>query len=302
MRISDFSKEERLELTNVLPDLKGKVDPDLSNGNFVEYVEMLIDNSKGLQQLKKKLLEIIFGPNNNGYFLADLSVISQDLNDRKLINFLLLCCVGKPIWLADNEPLWFELKVKTDVDAGKTHGIGENKLHMDMVGYSHIPRVISLHSVRKDIHGGGASFLADLNKAVNLLSEEDIKILRSKFFKYWGDDGARNVGENLESFSIIDTENYTNETIYRFTSKAYYFMEKDLVFSEEGLKNKESAVSSFKRLWIAAEAIKEQLILQPGQFLMFNQLRLAHGRGVLGPFQVDIPENERRSLLQAYAH
>ncbi|CAM3772229.1 TauD/TfdA family dioxygenase [Mesobacillus zeae] len=301
-------EEFRLESTVCDELIKGLVilqdiDPASPRKENLAAVRELINENRILAEFCNDLKNSILSTQEKGYFLLDSNKIVNSDEEARLLNFLLVCCAGEPIWLFNDESFWFELGVKLDADPGRTHGVGENKLHVDMVGYSRVPRLISFHSMRKDLNGGGMTLLADMEKAIGFLSDEDIKLLSSPHFKYWHDEGVREVGTGLDQFPVIDHNSLAGRRVYRFTSKMDQHFEKEgLVLTHEGEQKKQKIIGSFTRLSEAAEKVREEFVLQPGQILIFDQLRFVHGRGVLGPNQQAIPEDKRRLISQCYAH
>jgi len=54
---------------------------------------------------------------------------------------------------------WSDLEVRTEADPGRTHGVGENRLHIDMVDRERTPRIIALYCIRDDPRGGEADLI-----------------------------------------------------------------------------------------------------------------------------------------------
>ncbi|MBV6702765.1 TauD/TfdA family dioxygenase [Kitasatospora aureofaciens] len=193
---------------------------------------------------------------------------------------------------------WSDLSVRTDADPGRTHGIGENKLHIDMVERDLTPRIIALYCVRDDPAGGGASALADMWAAVDSLASADREILKCRAYSYWADEGVHGVGESLERFPIVP-EHLEWGFPVRFTSKMGPHLDKAELI-DTTLLSADQAAGAFGRLVAAVYAQRTTVRLRPGQLLIWDQQRYAHGRMPLGDGQGDIADGERRLLQQAY--
>ena len=295
--LEEYKRNEEL-ITENLEDTVFSVEKDRIIKNFIKSNPYFSDKS---EKFRRELLD----KDEKGYLLFDLNEIEENIESHKKLNLFLMYLCGSPIWLYPEGEIWFNLKVKLDADPGRTHGVGENRLHVDLVGYSKLPRIISLYSIRKDKHGKGSSLLSDLNKVLSELDNKDRELLNKNFFKYWPDKGVLNVGDNLNSFSIIDKDE-NNDEFFRFTSKMSHSMEELLeerkVFSELAKGKHDEIIDAFKRFSEKAESFKMSTVLEPGELLIFNQVRLAHGRGELGENQSSIPVNERRRIRQCYAH
>ncbi|MFJ7589555.1 TauD/TfdA family dioxygenase [Streptomyces sp. NPDC097617] len=210
----------------------------------------------------------------------------------------LLSTLGTVLALYPDRGCWDELTVRDDVDPGRTHGVGENRLHVDLVDRDRTPRLIALYCVRADPAGGGASALSDLNAAVGDLDEVDLDLLRQPVFSYFTDRGVNGVGEGMARFPVLPERLDGREPI-RFTSKMLPHLQcGELV--DGGAP--EQVAAAFGRLVAAAEARRTTVRLQTGQLLIFDQWRYAHGRMQMGPGQSDLSPSRRRLLKQAYGH
>lgn len=83
----------------------------------------------------------------------------------------------------------------------------------------------------------------------------------------------------------------------RFTSKMLPHLEHGQL--ADGA-DPQKITSAFRALADAACRHREQVRLAPGQLLVFDQLRWAHGRMPLGDGQAQIPSARRRLLRQTY--
>lgn len=191
---------------------------------------------------------------------------------------------------------WSDLSVKLDADPGRTHGVGRNEFHVDLVDRSRTPDYIVLYCERPDPQGGGASTLADLWEAVDTLSQEHRDALEVDAYSYFADSNVNGVGEHLERFSIVPRD---RSLPVRFTRK----MEPHLRRSElvdTAMVDGRTAAEAFSALGGALDKVSASHRLTAGQMLVFRQTRLAHSREPLGPNQHEVPVEERRLLRQTY--
>ncbi|MGW6027409.1 TauD/TfdA family dioxygenase [Streptomyces sp. NPDC055099] len=207
----------------------------------------------------------------------------------------LLSNLGTVLSLYPGRGCWDELTVRDDVDPGRTHGVGENRLHVDLVDRDHTPRLIALYCVRSDPAAGGASALCDLHQAVGDLDGADRELLERPVFSYFTDHGVHGVGEGLAHFAVLPRRLDGSEPI-RFTSKMLPHLQRGELIDSDSQR----VAAAFGRLVAAAEARRTTIRLQPGQLLVFDQWRYAHGRMPLGPGQSGLPPDQRRLLKQAY--
>ncbi|MFJ5951307.1 TauD/TfdA family dioxygenase [Streptomyces noursei] len=258
--------------------------------------------------LHLKARELTFGPTAPDAFAhafdgpgegrALVTFESQEHGPNLDLALSLLSSLGTVLALYPDRGCWDELTVRDDVDPGRTHGVGENRLHVDLVDRDRAPRLIALYCVRADPAGGGASALSDLHTAAGDLDQADREVLRQPIFSYFTDHGVHGVGEGMARFPVLPEHLDGREPI-RFTSKMLPHLQRgELV--DGGAP--EQAAAAFGRLVAAAEARRTTVRLQPGQLLIFDQWRYAHGRMPLGPNQSELPPSQRRLLKQAYGH
>lgn len=301
IQLSELDEHIKIELVKILRELKNEIKPH--NPTYANYLDIknIAEKNEILRGFGEFMRYTIFSPLENGYYYCDLNCLLESTDDLKILNFLMLCLTGEPIWLYDNKPLWFELKVKLNADPGRTHGIGENQLHVDLLTFKKPPKIISFHCIRKDPLGGGQTLLTDMYKVIEGIDKTDIDILSKDFYKYWIDEGINVLGDKLEKFPIIDIDD--EEYILRFTSKMYPHLQKDnVVLTAEGEKEKHKVIKAFRNLQELSEKNKTRILLEPGQFLFFNQLRFTHGRSVLGSGQENLLGNKTRLISQSYAY
>lgn len=210
----------------------------------------------------------------------------------------LLSSLGPVLSVYPDDGCWSDLSVHTDVDPGRTHGTGENRLHVDLVDRAESPRYIALYCVRADPAGGGASALADLWAAADALTDTDRDLLRHPVFDYFADEGVHGVGQSLAQFAVLP-QRLDGRAPIRFTSKMLPHLERGELLKADGNLASQIA-AAFARLVEAAYQYRATVRLAPGQLLVFDQWRYAHGRMPLGQGQAALSPHERRLLKQTY--
>ncbi|MET9461062.1 TauD/TfdA family dioxygenase [Streptomyces canus] len=250
--------------------------------------------------------ELTSGPHAPGQ-LAD--AVTGTGNGRALVRFegqdhtlnlelslSLLSSLGPVLSVYPDDGCWSDLSVRQSADPGRTHGVGENRLHVDLVDRDRLPRYIALYCVREDPLGGGASALADLWEAADTLSDSDRAILARPAFSYFADQGVHGVGESLERFPVLP-ERIDGSAPIRFTAKMSPHLERgELVDAEEP----QTTAAAFGRFVDAVVAHRTTIRLMPGDLLVVDQHRYAHGRMPLGDGQDRYAATERRLLRQTY--
>jgi hypothetical protein len=210
----------------------------------------------------------------------------------------LMSTLGPVLSVYPDDGCWSDLKVRLDADPARTHGVGENRLHVDLVDRELSPRYIALYCVRDDPRVGGASALSDLWAAAGDLSAADRRLLSRPVFSYWADEGVHGVGGSLPRFAVLP-ERIDAGTPIRFTSKMLPHLRRgELV--EADSSTVPYITEAFDRLVSAAYEHRTTVRLARGQLLVFDQWRYAHGRMPLGRGQEKVPAEQRRLLKQGY--
>ncbi|MEU8889857.1 TauD/TfdA family dioxygenase [Streptomyces sp. NPDC048442] len=229
---------------------------------------------------------------------AALVSFAPEHHDRNLeLSLGLLSALGPVLSVYPADGCWSDLEVRTGVDPGRTHGTGENQLHVDLVDRALPPRYIALYCVRDDPRGGGASALSDLRAASARLSRPDRNLLEQSLFSYWADEGVHGVGESLIRFPVLPEG---EDAPIRFTSKMLPHLRHGTLLPVEADELVPRVCEAFSHLVDAAHELRSTVRLCPGQLLVFDQFRYAHGRMPLGSGQADVPVAQRRLLKQTY--
>ncbi|AWZ03553.1 MULTISPECIES: TauD/TfdA family dioxygenase [unclassified Streptomyces] len=208
----------------------------------------------------------------------------------------LLSALGPVLAVYPQDGCWSTLSVRTDADPGRTHGVGENRLHVDLVDRTLMPRYIALYCVRSDPRGGGASALADMWAAVESLTDVDRRLLSEPVYSYFTDEGVHGVGSSLERFAVLPPAG--GEGPVRFTAKMQPHLERGELLANDA--DQRRIADAFGRLVACVEHQRIAVRLLPGQLLVFDQHRYAHGRMPLGLGQETVAPDERRLLQQTY--
>ncbi|MDQ0595746.1 hypothetical protein QF037_000091 [Streptomyces canus] len=240
-----------------------------------------------------QLADAVTGP---GAGRALVQFEGQDHALNLELSLSLLSSLGPVVSVYPSDGCWSDLSVSLAADPGRTHGVGENRLHVDLVDRDRLPRYIALYCVRADPVGGGASALADLWQAADALSDTDRRLLAEPVFSYFADEGVHGVGESLEQFPVLP-QRIDGSAPIRFTAKMGPHLDRgELVHAEEP----KSTAAAFGRFVNAVSVCRSTIRLQPGDLLIFDQHRYAHGRMPLGDGQNCYPADERRLLRQTY--
>ncbi|MGY1897950.1 TauD/TfdA family dioxygenase [Nocardia gipuzkoensis] len=208
----------------------------------------------------------------------------------------LLSSLGTLLSIYPSDGCWSDLGVRLDADPIRTHGTGENPLHIDLVDREFPPKYIALYCIRNDPHGGGATMLSDLWAAYGGLAEEDRSVLSEDLFSYWTDEGAHGVGNSLPTFPVLPSALRAG-TVIRFTGKMATHLHHGLLADPTILP---AASAAFDRLVEHVNHHALDYLLKPGQMIVFDQRRYAHGRRALGHRQDRVDVDSRRLLKQAY--
>lgn len=207
-----------------------------------------------------------------------------------------LSSLGPITCVYPHDGVWSDLSVNLAADPRRTHGVGENPFHMDMVDREFSPRYIALYCQRSDPRGGGGSMLSDVRAALERLSPPELDTLAKPAFSYFADQGVFGVGKHLERFPIVPPE---PNGFVRFTSKMLPHLEKGELF-DPALASPSDVVSAFSSLTSEVKEGRFSYRLEEGEMLVFDQFRFAHARMPLGDGQENVPINARRLLRQTY--
>ncbi|WP_186131932.1 TauD/TfdA family dioxygenase [Burkholderia gladioli] len=194
---------------------------------------------------------------------------------------------------------WNPLEVRLNAARERTHGVGENPLHVDYLAHACPPRLIAFLCLRNDPKGGGATQLSSFKQAMREVTDREKALLLEKKFWYWSDPTGSAFGESLPMFSIISGE--IGAGVVRFSSKMFEIdgnIKQEIVSKNESSRN--LLASALKSLRLSLQKHRIDILLSRGDLILFDQRIFAHGRSALGPGQCDLPIEQRRLLMQAY--
>lgn len=235
-----------------------------------------------------------------GYFLVNLETFNDSREHLEAIALTIVGNVMKPLLISGKPPFWSELSVFLDAAPQRTHGVGCNPAHVDMLAKQSPPDLIAFLCIRPDPLGGGETELCDLFRAAARLSNLERSILEQPIFRYWADMNTYGVGEDLERFSIIPE---TQRGFIRYTEKMVpHFADGKDVLVAEALERRHEIGAAFESYSNCVQAEKRSHMLQSSDLLVFDQRRFSHARAALGEGQGDIPMEQRRLLLQGYGN
>ncbi|MGP3922490.1 hypothetical protein [Streptomyces sp. 8N616] len=167
-------------------------------------------------------------------------------------------------------------------------GTGYNPMHLDIVNSTWPPDYSALLCVRPDPKGQGHSLISQIRRAVDRLSFFDAELLTHPRYEDGDFYDLTGVGEEWRPFPIIDGLSPLGGFV-RFTAKMFA----DADPADPYIK----AARALERELIVGQ---RRFLLGRGDMLIVNQHLCCHGREALGRGQEDVPESERRLLLQIF--
>lgn len=271
---------------------------EFSSTNLHTEIES-VTGKNSLRTIRSELSLQLDCDDSEGYMLIRLGSAFQW---PEVLDIAILAChlSGIPFRVYGREPYWEPLIVKLSAATNRTHGIGENPLHIDLVTKEFPPEYICFVCERPDPKGGGQTKLASFKKAASAIPETSYKLLQRPAFRYWADSGLFGAGTDLDIFPIIPTD--ARDGIYRYSEKMLSHLVEDspILIPEEQYNFKEYR-RAMEDLRNALHHFSTTLALEKNDILVFNQRRLAHARCALGPRQETLASNTARRILQGYA-
>lgn len=200
----------------------------------------------------------------------------------------LVSLIATPLRAFDRWPLWKPLGTNLAIDPMRATGSGYNPMHLDIVNSTWPPDYSALLCVRPDPKGGGRSLVSQIRRAVDRLDYADADLLTHARYEDGSFHELTGVGEEWKPFPVIDGHSPLGGFV-RFTAKMLADADPDDPYTK------------------AARALERELIIRQrrfrlgrGDLLIVNQHLCCHGREALGGGQEDLPEDERRLLLQIF--
>lgn len=244
----------------------------------------------GAGELGRRLDDILVDDGASGFAVLDCRELVERCEPGNLEPLLtvLLSLVGRPLRAFDRWPLWKPLGTKLCVEPMRAMGVGYNPLHIDVVNSTCPPDFAALLCVRPDPLGGGHSLVAPLREALRRLPEPTVGLLSEPVYRDGEFFDLSGVGEEYAPFPIVDGEPESKGFV-RFTAKM--LPERDPMDPHT----------------VAARALEAELLttrrrflLRRGDLLIVNQHLVCHGRESLGHDQANLPEEQRRLMLQIF--
>jgi len=191
---------------------------------------------------------------------------------------LLSSLVGLPFQMGTRFPAWQNLGVNFSTADHKFGGTGYQPSHIDGVNVEMPPDFLVLSCVRPDPLGGGKSTLSYLQDIPKNLSSEDKRLLSQEIFSEGEFYDLAHVGQEKKPFRVIEETEFGLLRV-RFSGKILY-----------ELSGTYEHHSLFSRALKELDSRMIEIMMQPGEALIVNQLLLAHGRTPLGEHQFAVPD------------
>ncbi|MEM1052886.1 MAG: TauD/TfdA family dioxygenase [Pseudomonadota bacterium] len=225
--------------------------------------------------------------------LSGLAIVSslplQDLLlDHPVVATALTALIGTPFKMCLRYPAWQKLETKLDCEVHRFGGTGHQPFHIDGVNVEIPPDYVCLACVRSDPMGGGLSTLSNLQKALAVLPLEDRTFFEQEIFEEGKFFDLYGVGQEKRPFAVIGSA-VEGFHLLRFTGKIL-----------PGMDRAHPHFAPFKRFSDILESQRLEMMLEPGDLLVFQQRKFAHGRTSLGPGQDRLDISKRRYLRQGF--
>lgn len=198
---------------------------------------------------------------------------------------LVLSLLGQPLRVFLARTHWRRLGVDVTRHPARSEGIGYQSFHIDFVNAEDPPDLVCLLCVRPDPLGGGASLISEIAGIEALLPEQDIEVLRQSLYSDGVVDNLNGIGQDVNPFPVLAPGMHWQ---YRYTAS--------LLNQTRDAR----ADDALHKVQDQLETRSVALPLSRGDLLILDQHRMTHGRGALGQGQEDIPDAERRLLLQSF--
>ncbi|MFF5714950.1 hypothetical protein [Streptomyces sp. NPDC012756] len=225
--------------------------------------------------------QLLSAPEGEGFAVLELAELldatdSEEAGLRAVT--ALVSLIATPLRAFDRRPLWQPLSTNLAI----------TPMHIDVVNSTLPPDYIAQLCVRPDPRGQVHSLISQVRRAVDRLGYADAELLTHPRYVDRSSFELTGVGEEWQPFPILDGLP-PSEGFVRFTANL--------------LADADPADPYIK----AARALERELIvgqrrfpLGQGDLLIANQHLCCHGREALGGGQEDVPEDERRLLLQIF--
>ncbi|MEV6673253.1 TauD/TfdA family dioxygenase [Streptomyces sp. NPDC051162] len=286
--LSGELEEALIEIGKALPEWS--MDGTFLADSTIQQYRAELGSVPQFRELKNALLSAL-SAEAGGYAVVRLGNIAQALGIEKQflrVATALLAEVAAPFQPFQRWPLWKTIGTNLAAKPGMSTGIGYNAFHMDVVNATQPPDYTILLCVRPDPLGAGASILSDARAAVSRLAPSTRALLAEAAYSYGSFFELTEVGEEYAPFPVLDGKP-ADVGFVRFTGK---------MLAESDLSK--SHARAAKELADELIAGQDTFTLQRGDVLIVDQHRWVHGREPLADGQHDVPEENRRVLLQLF--
>lgn len=294
-------KEDILTLISVLSNNLQTHKLEVNNNLVVKHIKTVLDKNSSLRHFSKLVKNELYHPTGIGYIVLNLSIFRNlgcNIND---ISRILCFTCGKPFLLYKNKPFWLPLGVDLNADHNRTHGVGYNPLHIDLVNRERPPEMITFLGKRTDPLGGGYTELANLNETAQELGKEELQLLSMPIFKYWKDYNVCNVGKHINYYPIIPNDK--NLGFIRYTTKMIPHLDgSDKVIKSDMVHLTKKIRKALENFEAILKSKRKTFLVEKDNLLIFNQRFFAHSRTKLGQEQSSVAADERRLIFQGYIH
>lgn len=222
---------------------------------------------------------------SDGYLILDLGKDFDFKNNFNSTLTVILCGVLSPFGIFEKFGLWKEIGVDLYKEPNRSSGVGYNPFHIDFVNTTIPPFYSILFCVREDPNGGGQTIVSNFHRAIQELSEEELKQLHKEIYTEGSFLGLKNVGIECNPFPILKTDS-NGDIVIRFTSKMNSELNGDITL-----------VNKIEELLIKNQST---FLLKKNQLVIFNQRAVCHGRLALNGKQENVNQSSRRLLIQTF--
>ncbi|MGR6431039.1 TauD/TfdA family dioxygenase [Rhizobium sp. PAMB 3174] len=284
-----FLSEDWLRETLAIEALKYPFDEGgLSTPEYRGEIHRLLATSAYAHRVQDYLQERLFLTRSPGWAILSGCPPEDLVVDCPGSLSFLSSLVGIPFRMVRNLPTWQHLGVDLQAEPYRFGGIGYQPLHIDGVNVEFPPDVVVLACVRNDPGGGGASLLAGVEALISRLSADEILTLSKREYAEGKFFNLDHVGREKRPFSVMEFKD--SQYRVRFSGKV---LPREL--PKDSLQR--PILEMVDRI---LSAVSFSIMLQPGDVLFINQLKVFHGRLPLAKNQSTYSPSERRYLRQGF--
>lgn len=235
----------------------------------------------------------------NRYFLLDCST-KQPIGDLRngMVRFLRLrnktlqdmvdlsWGLGKPVNVHEkgrSDSLMRKLTPTPSKEQTETiNGAVFMSHHTENLSHIKTPNFVALYCERKDQNNQGYTLVSDLDAIIERLSPLEIDILSAPKFTVEVED-TLNFCESSSSSSSYAGEETERRRRLILPNKVPVFRDGMIFFDQLYMTPDADALNAFERLKNVIVETQIQILLEPGDIFIFDNLRCVHGRGPFNP-------------------